>query len=34
MKRVFGELTPKELRGLEAALKKVGKHAAALMKEN
>jgi MarR family transcriptional regulator, 2-MHQ and catechol-resistance regulon repressor len=31
MKRVFSELDPKELRALEAALKKVGKRAAALM---
>jgi MarR family transcriptional regulator, 2-MHQ and catechol-resistance regulon repressor len=31
MKRVFFELSPKELRALEAALKKVGKQAAALM---
>jgi MarR family 2-MHQ and catechol resistance regulon transcriptional repressor len=31
MKRVFSELDPKELRALEAALKKVGKQAAALM---
>ena len=31
MKRVFSELSPEELRGLEAALKKVGKKAAALM---
>ena len=31
MKRVFSELSPEELRGLEAALKKVGKRAAALM---
>jgi MarR family 2-MHQ and catechol resistance regulon transcriptional repressor len=34
MKRVFGELTPEELRGLEGALKKVGKRAASLMAEN
>ena len=33
MKRVFAELSPDELRGLEVALKKVGKHAAALMEE-
>src|SRR5471030_35520 len=31
MKRVFSELSPEELRGLEVALKKVGKRAAALM---
>ena len=31
MRRVFAELSPEELRGLEAALKKVGKRAAALM---
>ena len=34
MKRVFSELSPEELRGLEAALKKVGKRAAALMEES
>jgi MarR family transcriptional regulator, 2-MHQ and catechol-resistance regulon repressor len=34
MKRVFSELSPKELRGLEAALKKVGKRAAALMDQS
>src|ERR1700682_2389562 len=33
MKRVFSELSPEELRGLEVALKKVGKRAAALMEE-
>jgi MarR family 2-MHQ and catechol resistance regulon transcriptional repressor len=33
MKRVFSELSPEELRGLEAALKKVGMRAAALMVE-
>src|SRR3982074_2906249 len=32
MKRVFSELSPEELRGLETALKKVGKRAAALMR--
>jgi MarR family 2-MHQ and catechol resistance regulon transcriptional repressor len=32
MRKVFSELSPDELRGLEAALKKVGKRAAALMK--
>jgi MarR family transcriptional regulator, 2-MHQ and catechol-resistance regulon repressor len=31
MRRVFSELSPEELQGLEAALKKVGKRAAALM---
>jgi MarR family 2-MHQ and catechol resistance regulon transcriptional repressor len=30
MKRVFSELSPEELRGLEVALKKVGKQASAL----
>ena len=34
MKTVFSELTSEELRGLETALKRVGKRAAALMKEN
>jgi MarR family transcriptional regulator, 2-MHQ and catechol-resistance regulon repressor len=34
MKRVFSGLSPKELRGLETALKKVGKRAAALMEES
>jgi MarR family 2-MHQ and catechol resistance regulon transcriptional repressor len=34
MRRVFSELSPDELRGLEAALKKVGKRAAALTKAN
>ena len=34
MKRVFSELAPEELRGLEVALKKVGKHAAGLMHES
>ena len=33
MRRVFSELSPEELRGLEVALKKVGKQAAALMPE-
>jgi MarR family transcriptional regulator, 2-MHQ and catechol-resistance regulon repressor len=33
MRRVFSELNPEELRGLEAALKKIGKRAAALMKQ-
>src|SRR5258708_14023166 len=34
MRRVFSELGPEELRGLEVALKKVGKRAAALMEES
>ena len=34
MKRVFSELSPEELRGLETALKKVGKRAAALLEES
>src|SRR5216683_525192 len=34
MKRVFSELSLDELRGLEAALKKVGKRAATLMEES
>ena len=33
MKRVFSELSPEELRGLETTLKKVGKRAATLMEE-
>src|SRR5437867_849642 len=33
MRKAFCELSPEELRGLEAALKKVGKRAAALMEE-
>jgi len=33
MKRVFSELTPKELRDLEVKLKKVGKRAAALIEK-
>ena len=33
MKRVFSELSPEELRGLEGKLKKVGR-AAALMEES
>jgi MarR family 2-MHQ and catechol resistance regulon transcriptional repressor len=33
MKRVFSELSPEELRGLEVRLKKVGKRAAALMEK-
>src|ERR1700750_1058488 len=34
MRKVFSELNPEELRGLEVALKKVGKRAAALMEES
>jgi MarR family transcriptional regulator, 2-MHQ and catechol-resistance regulon repressor len=34
MKRVFSELSPDELRGLEVALKKGGKRAAALMEQS
>ena len=34
MKRVFSELSPEELRGLEGKLKKVGKRAAALMEQS
>jgi hypothetical protein len=34
MKRVFSELSPEELRALEAALKRVGKRAAALTRAN
>jgi MarR family 2-MHQ and catechol resistance regulon transcriptional repressor len=34
MKRVFSELSPEELRGLETALKKVGKRAVTLMEES
>jgi len=34
MRRVFSELSPEELRGLEVALKRVGKRAAALMEES
>ena len=34
MKKVFSELSPQELRGLELKLKKVGKRAAALMDES
>src|ERR1700761_2650630 len=33
MKRVFSQLSPEELRGLEVALKRVGKRAAALMEK-
>ena len=33
MRKVFCELSPEELRGLDVALKKVGKRAAALMEE-
>src|SRR5579859_4682695 len=34
MRKVFSELCPEELRGLEVAVKKVGKRAAALMEES
>lgn len=34
MKTVFSKLNPEELRGLESALKKVGKNAAALMEKS
>jgi len=34
MKRVFSQLSPEELRGLEVALKKIGKQAAALMEQS
>jgi MarR family 2-MHQ and catechol resistance regulon transcriptional repressor len=34
MRRVFSELSREELRGLEKALKKVGKRAAALIQES
>jgi len=34
MKKVFSELSPEELGGLEVALKKVGKRAASLMEES
>ena len=34
MKRVFSELNPEEIRGLESALKKVGKNAAALIEKS
>jgi MarR family 2-MHQ and catechol resistance regulon transcriptional repressor len=34
MNKVFSELSPEELRGLETALKKVGKRAAALTEES
>ena len=33
MRRVFSELTPEDLRSLEAALKKIGKRAAVLMEQ-
>ena len=33
MRRVFSELSPEELGGLEVALKKIGKRAAALLEE-
>jgi hypothetical protein len=34
MRKVFSELNPEDLRGLETALKKVGKRAAALMEDS
>lgn len=34
MKRVFSDLSPEELRGLEVKLKKVGKRAAGLMQQS
>jgi MarR family 2-MHQ and catechol resistance regulon transcriptional repressor len=34
MRRVFSELSPEELRGLEEALKKIGKRAATLREES
>jgi len=34
MTKVFSELSLEELRGLEAALKKIGKRAAALMEQS
>ena len=34
MRRVFSELSPEELRGLEVALKRIGKRAAALMEQS
>jgi MarR family 2-MHQ and catechol resistance regulon transcriptional repressor len=34
MRKVFSELNPEDLRGLEVALKKVGKRAAALMENS
>src|ERR1700760_2833146 len=34
MRKAFAELSPEELRGLEGALKKVGKRAATLMEES
>jgi MarR family 2-MHQ and catechol resistance regulon transcriptional repressor len=34
MRRVFSELSPEELQGLEVALKRVGKRAAALMEKS
>jgi len=34
MRRVFSELIPEELRGLEVTLKRLGKRAAALMEES
>jgi MarR family 2-MHQ and catechol resistance regulon transcriptional repressor len=34
MRRVFSELSPEELQGLEVALKKIGKRASALMEQS
>jgi len=34
MRRLFSELSPEELRGLEVALKKIGKRAAALIEQS
>jgi MarR family 2-MHQ and catechol resistance regulon transcriptional repressor len=34
MRKVFSELSPEELQGLELALKKIGKRAAALMEQS
>jgi MarR family 2-MHQ and catechol resistance regulon transcriptional repressor len=34
MRKVFSELSPEELHGLEVALKKIGKRAAALMEQS
>ena len=33
MRKVFSELSPDELRGLEVTLKKIGKRAAVLMEQ-
>jgi DNA-binding MarR family transcriptional regulator len=33
MRRIFSELSPEELRGLEVALTKIGKRATALMQD-